>query len=184
MKTSRQCDVTFQSLKQILSQAPVLAYPTSEGAFVLDTDGSNTRIRAVLLSQKEREDEKVIVCSLTKTERQCCLIRKELLFLVTAVRYFHHYVYGRHFKVRTDHGALRWLMNPDEAEGKLDRDSGHIWLKSWAPPRAKPWKCKWPFPMSLRQMQTFWTQRVKGMLGSENQKEETRLVGSWFSPTV
>ena len=69
--------------RKVFSQAPVLAYPTSAGAFVLDTDGSNTCDGAVL-SQNESEDEKVIVCfsrSLTKTERQHCLTRKELLFL-------------------------------------------------------------------------------------------------------
>ena len=94
-------DVAFQRLKQVLSQAPVLAYPTSEGAFVLDTDASNTGIRAVL-SQIQGEEEKVIAyfgCSLTKSERQYCITGKELLALLAAVRHFHHYAYGRHFKV-------------------------------------------------------------------------------------
>lgn len=49
-----ECDVAFQRLKQVLSQAPVLAYPISAGAFVLDTDASNTGIGAVL-SQKQGE---------------------------------------------------------------------------------------------------------------------------------
>jgi len=118
-----ECDVAFHRLKQVLSQAPVLAYPTSEGAFVLDTDASNTGIGAVL-SQKQGEEEKVIAYfsrSLTKSERQYCVTRKELLALVAAVRHFHHYVYGRHFKVRTDHGALRWLMNFKNPEGQTAR---------------------------------------------------------------
>ena len=118
-----ECDVAFHQLKQVLAQAPVLAYPTSEGAFILDTDASNTGIGAVL-SQKQGEEEKVIAYfsrSLTKSERQYCVTRKELLALVTAVRHFHHYVYGRHFKVRTDHGALRWLMNFKNPEGQTAR---------------------------------------------------------------
>jgi len=44
-----------------------------------------------------------------------------LLALVTTVRHFHHYVYGRHFKVRTDHGALKWLMNFNNPEGQAAR---------------------------------------------------------------
>jgi len=94
-------DINDDRLKQVLSQAPVLAYPTSEGAFALDTDASNTGIGAVL-SQKQGEEEKVIAYfsrSLTKSERQYCVTSKELLALVAAVRHFHHYVYGRHFKV-------------------------------------------------------------------------------------
>ena len=69
-----ECDVVFQCLKQVLSQAPVLDYSTSESSFILDTDGNSC---------------------------------------VTAARPFHHYVYRGHFKVRTDHSALRWLMNPE-----------------------------------------------------------------------
>jgi len=120
---THECDVAFHRLKQVMSQAPMLAYPTSEGAFVLDTDASNTGIGAVL-SQKQGGEERVIAYfsrSLTKSERQYCVTRKELLALVTAVRHFHHYVYGRHFKVRTDHGALRWLMNFKNPEEQTAR---------------------------------------------------------------
>lgn len=79
------------------------------------------------MSQKQGEEEKVIAYfsrSLTKSERQYCVTRKELLALVAEVRHFHHYVYGRHFKVRTDHGALRWLMNFKNPEGQTAR-----WIK-------------------------------------------------------
>ena len=56
------------------------------------------------------------------TITQYCVTRKELLALVTAVRHFHHhYVYGRHLKVRTDHGTLRWLMNFKNREEETAR---------------------------------------------------------------
>ena len=87
---TNECDVVFQCLKQVLSQAPVLDYSTSEGSFILDPDGSNTCIGAVL-SQKQGEDERVIACFGPLT-------RKELLFLVTAVRPLHHYVHRGHTK--------------------------------------------------------------------------------------
>jgi len=92
--------------------------PTTEGAFVLDTDASNTGIGAVL-SQTQGE-EKVTAYfsrSLTKAESRYCVTRKELLALVTAVRHFHHYVYGRHFKVHTD----PLLMNFKNPEGQTAR---------------------------------------------------------------
>lgn len=44
---------------QVLSQAPVLAYLTSEDMFVLDTDASNSSIGTVL-SQISEGEEKVI----------------------------------------------------------------------------------------------------------------------------
>ena len=55
---TKECTVAFQRLKQVLSQSPVLAYPTSEGAFVLDTDVINTGIGAVLSKKKQGETRK------------------------------------------------------------------------------------------------------------------------------
>lgn len=101
----------------------MLAYPTTEGAFILDTNTSNTGIGAVL-SQARGGEEKVVAYfsrSLTKAERRYCVTRKELLTLVTAVRHFHHYVYGRHFKMRADHGVLKWVMNFKNPEGQTAR---------------------------------------------------------------
>lgn len=47
------------------------------------------------------------------------MTRKELLAVVKAVKQFHHYLYGRHFIVRSDHGALRWLLNFKNPEGQM-----------------------------------------------------------------
>ena len=80
----------------------------------------------------------------------------------------------RTYKVLTDHGALRWLMNPEGRWQGGSRDPGYIWPGSWAPRRAKPWKCRWPFPTSLRQLETLWTQCVeRGMFGP------ARASGGW-----
>ena len=100
----------------------MLAYPTMEGAFVLDTNASNTGIGAVLSLTKG--GEKVMAYfshSLTQAEHLYCVTRKELLALVTAVSHFHHYMYGRHFKVHTDHEALKWLMSSKNPEGQTAR---------------------------------------------------------------
>ena len=51
------------------------------------------------------------VRSLPKAERRYSVTRQELLAVVTALKHFHHYLYGRKFLVRTDHGSLRWLLN-------------------------------------------------------------------------
>lgn len=59
--------------------------------------------------------------SLSKPERKYCVTRKELLAVVKAVKQFHHYLYGRHFIVRSDHGALCWLVNFKNPEGQMAR---------------------------------------------------------------
>ena len=117
------CQTAFEELKVHLTSAPVLAYPKLETKFILDTDASDVAIGAVL-SQKFDEREHVIAYGsrcLSKAERQYCVTRKEFLAIVYFVKYFRHYLYGRQFLLRTDHGSLRWLFNFKEPEGQVAR---------------------------------------------------------------
>ena len=59
--------------------------------------------------------------TLSKTERNYCTTRKEMLALITCLRHFRHYLLGRHFIVRTDHQALKWLQTFHEPEGQVAR---------------------------------------------------------------
>ena len=46
---------------------------------------------------------------------------KEALAVVWAVKYYRIYVYGTKFLIVTDHSALAWLMNIQDATGRLAR---------------------------------------------------------------
>jgi hypothetical protein len=96
-----------------LTTTPVLAYPNESGTFILDADASDGGIGAVL-SQMQGGLERVISYAsrkLTKSERRYCVTRKELLAVYNFIKYFRHYLFGRHFIVRTDHKALLWMLN-------------------------------------------------------------------------
>ncbi|PIK45978.1 Retrovirus-related Pol polyprotein from transposon [Apostichopus japonicus] len=115
------CEDSFCELKKRLTTAPVLGYPTRNDPSILDTDRSNHGVGAIL-SQKQNGEEKVIGYysrTLTKPERRYCVTRRELLAIVAGVKWYHHYLYGRKFLIRTDHGALRWLF----ADSPLLRDT-------------------------------------------------------------
>ena len=58
---------------------------------------------------------------MSKPERRYSVTRKELLAIVHFVKYFRHYLYGRPFLLRTDHGSLRWLFNFKEPGGQVAR---------------------------------------------------------------
>lgn len=101
----------------------MLAYPTQNDNFILDTDASNYGMGAVL-SQIQNNSEKVVSYfskSFSGPERKYCVTRRELLAIVISIKHFHHYLYGRRFTVRTDHGALRWLLNFKNPEGQMAR---------------------------------------------------------------
>ena len=118
-----ECDDAFKILKNRLTSAPILAFPTIDDSFVLDTDASGFAMGAVL-SQIQDGEERVIAYgskSFKKEERNYCTTRRELLSIITFLKKFRHYLLGRVVKVRTDHSSLRWLMNFKDADGQLAR---------------------------------------------------------------
>ena len=59
--------------------------------------------------------------TLNETEQKYSTIEKELLGIVWACKYFRPYLYGRKFKIFTDHRPLVWLFNLKEPNSKLIR---------------------------------------------------------------
>ena len=120
---TNNCEKAFKGLKEALVSEPILGYPTPEDSFVLDTDACNNSIGAVL-SQIQGEQE-VVICygsrCLLPTEKNYCVTRKELLAIVYFVDYYAHYLLGKEFLIRTDHGSLRWLLNVKDPEGQMAR---------------------------------------------------------------
>ena len=56
---------------------------------------------------------------LSKTVRNYCVTRRELLAVITFTRHFRPYLLGQHFTDRTDHSSLAWLHSYKEPEGQL-----------------------------------------------------------------
>ena len=121
---TESCEKAFLSLKENLIHTPILAYPDVNGSeFILDTDASSYAIGGVL-SQIQGGYERVIAYAsrtLEKAEQNYCVTRKEMLATVFFTKYFKHYLLGRHFILRTDHGSLRWLHRFKEPEGQVQR---------------------------------------------------------------
>ena len=113
----------FESLKESLLSAEVLALPRKEGTFILDTDASKVAIGGQLSQIQDGVERPISFASvsLTPEQRRYCTTRQELLALLTFVRQFRHYLYGRPFIVRTDHSSLTWLMGFKRPDGQLAR---------------------------------------------------------------
>ena len=120
---SEEAEISFKTLKQVLSTPPILAMPCDSGDFILDTDASDRAIGAVL-SQRQDGVERVVAYAsraLDRREQNYCVTRKELLAIVHFMKYFRQYLLGREFKVRTDHAALSWLRTTPEPIGQQAR---------------------------------------------------------------
>jgi hypothetical protein len=116
-----ECQEAFETLKKRLITAPILKYPDPECPFILDTDASKCSVGAVL-SQVQDGQEVVIAYgsrTMSKSERNYCVTRQELLAIVWFTEHFKHYLMGQKFLLRTDHGSLRWMFK--EPEGQMAR---------------------------------------------------------------
>ncbi|GKA50117.1 putative reverse transcriptase domain-containing protein [Tanacetum coccineum] len=102
----------FQTLKQKLCSAPILALPEGTEDFMVYCDASLKGYGAVLMQR-----EKVIVYAsrqLKVHEENYTTHDLELGAVVFALRLWRHYLYGTKCVVFTDHKSLRYILNQKE----------------------------------------------------------------------
>jgi transposase InsO family protein len=111
-----QHDIAFGKLKSALVSSPVLAYPTPEGQYILDTDASQFALGAVLTQiQKDENGEDVerVIAYYSKifndAEQRYCARRREMLAIKKATQHFEVYLRGPRFIIRTDHASLQYI---------------------------------------------------------------------------
>lgn len=102
----------FQKCKEILVRDPILIYPDFSKEFMLTTDASDYAIGAVLSQGTPGKDRPIAFASrtLNVTEEKYSTTEKELLAIVWAVKHFKPYLYGRRFKLVTDHKPLIYSL--------------------------------------------------------------------------
>ena len=121
------CSAAFRELRAALIDAPILAFPTETGQYILDTDSSNFGLGGVL-SQIQNDQERVVAyCSraLRPSQRRYCTTKREMLAAVAMCIQFRSYLRGARFTLRTDHKSLVWLHRFKDTEGMMSR-----WLHS------------------------------------------------------
>ena len=113
--------MTFEDLKRAMITAPVLSMPNFELPFVIETDAYGVGIRAVLMQQ--RHPIAFLNKALLTQKLGLSVYEKELFALVLAITKWKHYLVGHHFIIRTDHQALKHLL-----EQRLTNPLQHKWL--------------------------------------------------------
>lgn len=119
---SDKCQTSFDTLKQALSNPPILQYPnfSENNTFILKTDASGYAIGAVL---SNANDHPIAFASrvLNKAEKNYCTVEKELLAIVWSVQHFRPYLYGRKFEIFTDHRPLVYLFSITNPSSRLTK---------------------------------------------------------------
>ena len=117
----------FQHLKAILTSQPIQQYPDFSKEFILATDASKAGLRA--MSQGSLWKDLPVAyasSSLNNADINYTTSENELLTIVCATKYFRLYLYGRHFKIVTDHKPLTWIMNVKDPASRLLRWGIHL----------------------------------------------------------
>ncbi|KAI9552626.1 pol polyprotein [Daphnia sinensis] len=114
---------SFNTLKQALTSAPVLAHPNYELPMEIFPDACGYGIGGVLAQRIEEAERPIAYASrlLTKSEVNYSITEKECLALVWCLSKFRCFVWGCKVKVVTDHQALCWLMSKRDLAGRLAR---------------------------------------------------------------
>ena len=126
-----KCQEAFEKLKELCTEAPVLAYPDFTKPFKLHIDACDRGLGAILYQDQSSGQEKPIGFasrSLSKAESNYPAHKLEFLALKWAVtKRFHEYLYGNEFTVYTDNNPLTYILTT----AKLDA-TGHRWVAALA----------------------------------------------------
>jgi hypothetical protein len=104
-----EATTAFTLLKELMATPPVLALSTLDKLFVVETDASMMGVGAVLM--QEGHLIAYISKSLGPKQQAMSIYEKKMLAILHAVNKWKHYLWGRHFKIRTDHVSLKYLLD-------------------------------------------------------------------------
>ena len=114
---------TFETLKQLMSSAPILRLPDLKKPFIVRTDASGTGIGAVLLQEYDGKSFPIMYLSrkLKVRETKYATVELECLAIVWAVGKLKQYLYGTQFILETDHKSLIWLNTAKMTNNRIMR---------------------------------------------------------------
>ena len=121
---TEECQHSFTTLKQILSDAPVLVKADLTQLFIVTTDASNTHVGGVLSQIQTDVSNKPIGYfskKLNPTESRYSATDREALGVVLTCRNFHHYLWGTKFSIFTDHQPLTSIFKRKTKSPRMSR---------------------------------------------------------------
>ena len=116
-------DQAFKSLKDQLTQSPILRLPDFNRQFILQCDASETGIGAALLQSFDDGVFPIAYASkkLLQRERNYSVIERECLSIVFGIKKFQRYLYGKEFTIQTDHAPLSYIQKCKIESGRIMR---------------------------------------------------------------
>nr|GEY63472.1 reverse transcriptase domain-containing protein [Tanacetum cinerariifolium] len=120
---SNDCIQAFRTLKEKLTEAPILIAPNWDQPFELMCDARDYVVSAVLGQRVEKHFRPIHYASktITQAELNYTTTEKEMLAVVYAFENFRSYLIMNKSIVYTDHSALKYLFAKKDAKARLLR---------------------------------------------------------------
>lgn len=124
---SNACQQAFERSKTLIASNKLLVHYDPNKEIVIHCDASPYGLGAVLSHVIDGESRPVMFtsCTLTAAQENYSQLHRESLAIVFAVKKFHKYIFGKKFKIYSDHQPLREIFNERKsvpvAAGRLQR---------------------------------------------------------------
>nr|GEW14161.1 reverse transcriptase domain-containing protein [Tanacetum cinerariifolium] len=120
---SNECIQTFRTLKDKLTEAPILIAPNWDQPFELMCDASDYAVGAVLRQRIEKHFRPIHYASKTMNQAKAnyTTTEKEMLAVVYVFEKFHSYLIMNKSIVYTDHSTLKYLFAKKDVKALLLR---------------------------------------------------------------
>jgi hypothetical protein len=109
-----ECQHSLDTLKEKMVTAPILVFPDWEKKFHVHVYASAIALGAILAQPGARDLDHLIAFTrrkLSDSKQNYNTTEREGLAMVYALHKYRHYLLGKHFKMFTDHSALKYLVN-------------------------------------------------------------------------
>jgi hypothetical protein len=119
-----ECQHSLDTLKERMVTTPILVFPDWEKTFHVHVDASTIALGAILAQPGAGDLDHPIAFTrrkLSDSEQNYNTTEREGLAMVYALQKFRHYLLGKHFKMFTDHSALKYLVNKPVLGGRICR---------------------------------------------------------------
>jgi hypothetical protein len=111
----------FEQLKEVMCKYPILTTPDFTKTFIVECDASGNGIGVVLMQEGRPlafESRPLKGKDLHKP-----IYEKEMMEILHALKKWHPYLIGRHFKVKIDHDSLKYFL-----EQRLSSEEQQKWV--------------------------------------------------------
>jgi hypothetical protein len=111
----------FEQLKEVMCKALVLTTPYFKKTFIVECDASGNGIGVVLMQEGRPLDFESR--PLKGKDLHKPIYEKEIMAILHALKKWHPYLIGRHFKVKTNHDSLTYFL-----EQRLSSEEQQKWV--------------------------------------------------------